>query len=189
MRERASDAQGQKLARRAARQLPKSVRALHLEMWLIEMASIPTAEERLAYARGLKQAAREIRCELDPEGTFIQTALRATALFSISLILLSGLTSARELLQFLALTLAYGTGVMLFSHLTTKCILILPEVRRVWWRLTAAILLAVCCALIALGWFLGWTAASPSCALLLLVCAVAGVQTARHFHVPRTLMP
>jgi len=189
MRERASNAQGQKLARRAARQLPKPARALHLEIWLNEMAHLPTAQERLEYARGLKQAAREIRCELDPEGTFIRTALRGTALLSISLILLSGHTHARELLQFLALTLAYGMGVLLFSHLTTKCLLILPEVRRVWWRFTAAIVLCMFCAAIALGWFIAWTAAYPSSALLLLVCAVAGVQTARHFHVPRTLIP
>lgn len=189
MFKRSPAAQVHRLTQRAVRQLPKSLRATHLEIWTNELASLPSPEAQLEFAQGLKEAASGIRREADPEGAFVGDIMRWTFLTSCALILLAGLSPAPDTLRLLALTLANGIGVLVFSHLTTKSLLIFPEVRHHTWRRVSMVLLGLFCALCTLGWSLGWAVVHPSTSLLLLVACLVGVQTARVYHVPRPPLP
>lgn len=174
-----------RLARQAARRLPSSARATYEQTWRAEMDCMDTPRERLTYARDLKAGLREIRRELDPEGAFVGDIVRGVSAVSLTLLLLAGFGVSPEWLKFLAHTLMYGFVVLLLSHLTAKCVLILPEVRRVWWRLVLITLLGLFCAFWDLAFLTWWSASHPQ-AFLLLVCGVVlGVQIARRFHVPR----
>jgi len=166
------------------RRLPRSVRAIYEATWLKELAAIPEVE-RLTYAQGIHNGLRLLKRELDPEGAFISDLLTLTAGMGMILTLLPSLGVVSPWPGLLAGTVGWGIGVFLLSHLTTKGVLALRELLRVWWRLLSMCGLIFVCGYLALACLLWWTVQHPQMFLLMVLCSFAGVGTGRHFHVPR----
>jgi len=187
--EQAAERRLNRLVDRAARRLPKSHRDHHREIWTRELHGMP-AEARLDYAKGLPRAAQGILDELDPELAEIKTLTRPFLLGGLAIYGLGTLGILPALSHEIALGALYGVGVMLFTLLTTKCLMSLPAVRRVWWRLLALVVLSAFCALVMLCIFTLRSAFAPTSAPLLLAFMILGVQQARRLqrtYPPRTL--
>ncbi|MDL2345529.1 hypothetical protein QOL99_15425 [Deinococcus sp. MIMF12] len=179
------DEQARRLVLRAVRRLPRKLRPLYQEEWLGELLGIESSAERLAYAQGLREAAWGIRREHDPEEAFVGDVMRVCLGSSVVLILLSGLGVAPDLLRLLSHSIVYGFIVLVLSHLAAKSVLILPELRRVWWRLGAMTLLGLTCGFFGLALLAWWSALHPQALLLLVAFVALGIYTARRFHIPR----
>lgn len=174
----------ERLAYKAARHLPRKYRAEYLANWLAELEAIESQEDRVDYARGLRLAARHTRRELDPEEALVTDLIRVIAVVGPLLYLLSDVIAWANL-RLLATTLPYMLGVMLLTNLSVRAILVLPELKKVLWRMVLMVGIAFSCGYFALA-FLTWRSALyPSTFLLMVASAVAGWHIARSFHQPR----
>jgi hypothetical protein len=177
-----------RLLRRAVRRLPRDHRATFQATWQSELSGIQTDEERLQYVQDLRAGIPKLCRELDPEGAYIERVIQTAGATGVGCLLLSFQGVAPELLQLSAGTIAAGVVLLLFTHLTAKCVLITREVRRVWWRLVLNLLLTVCCGYVALADFAWWSALHPQVFPLMLLCVIAGIRIARRFHQPRPVL-
>jgi hypothetical protein len=175
----------ERLIRKASRRLPRTHRAEHEGTWRGELAGMQTLEEQLAYMQDIWANIGDLCQALDPEMAYVSQVLKVTLSGSVVCLLLSFQGIAPAFLQLLAFTLAAGMIVLMFSHLTTKCLLVMREVRRVWWRLVLNLALTVFCAYAALMGLVGWSVLHPQVSLLMVLAVVMGVRTARRFHQPR----
>lgn len=175
----------ERLIRKASRRLSRSHRAEHEQTWRGELAGMETVEDQLEYMQDLWANIGDLCQELDPEMAYVNQLLRWTLFGSVVCLLLSFQGIAPALLRLVAFTLVVGMIVLMFSHLTAKCLLVMREVRRVWWRLVLNLGLTVFCAYVALIGLVGWSALHPQVFLLVVLSVVMGVWTARRFHQPR----
>jgi len=67
-------------------------------------------------------------------------------------------------------------------------LLVMREVRRVWWRLVLNLVLTVFCAYVALIGLVGWSVLHPQVFLMMVLSLLLGVRTARRFHQPRPVL-
>lgn len=175
----------ERLIRKASRRLPRAHRAEHEGTWRGELAGMETIEEQLDYMQDIWANIGELCRALDPEMAYVSQLVQWTLFGSVGCLLLSFQGVAPAFLQLVAYTLAAGMIVLMFSHLTMKGLLVMREVRRVWWRLALNLGLTVFCGYIALMGLVGWSALHPQVFLLMVLSVVMGVRTARRFHQPR----
>jgi len=178
----------ERLIRKASRRLPRAHRAEYEGIWRGELAGMESLDEQLAYMQDIWANIGDLCQALDPELAYVSQLLRWTLSGSVVCLLLSFQGIAPAFLQLLAFTLAAGMIVLMFSHLTTKCLLVMREVRRVWWRLLLNLALTVFCGYIALMGLVGWSVLHPQVCLLMVLSVVMGVRTARRFHQPRPVL-
>lgn len=174
----------ERLTRKAARHLPKKHRAEYLANWLAELEAIDSQEDRLEYAKGLKLAAKQTRCELDPEDAFFADLTRGGLVLIPMLIMTSAFTSWSSPRLF-ALTLPDLMGVMFLTNLSVRASLFLPAVRAVWWRKWAMFGMALVCGSLALVFLDRHNAVYPSLHFPMLASAFLGGYAAYYFHPPR----
>lgn len=146
-----------------------------------------TLDEQMDFMQDIWANIGDLCQALDPEMAYISQLLRWTLSGSVVCLLLSFQGVAPAFLHLVAFTLAAGMIVLMFSHLTAKCLLVMREVRRVWWRLGLNLGLTVFCAYVALMGLVGWSALHPQVFLLMVLSVVLGVRTARRFHQPRPI--
>lgn len=171
-----------RLARRAARRLPRAVRQTHLQAWLSELDSIPGDADRLEYARGLRKGAIGIARTLDPEWAFVSDVMRGTTPVALGAITLGYAGVGGPALIELGRALPFALAITLFAHLLVKCVLSLPDLRSVWWRFGVMVVLTVVCVVALLAWLGAGVALHPSFSVPYLLCPIAGLLLACRFH-------
>jgi hypothetical protein len=171
-----------RLAYRAARRLPRAIRQTHLRVWLSELDSIPTADARLEYARGLRQGAIGIASALDPEWAFVTDVMRAAGIAALGAITLGYAGVGGPALIELGQALPFALAITLFAQLVVKCVLSLPDLRSVWWRFGLMVVLTLGCLVVLLAWMGAGIAFHSAFTVPYLLCPVAGLILACRFH-------